>query len=327
MPPASSRHGSYHRSGGLHVRPSIDWDPDRPGSRFSAYRRPLERSMHHVPPVHHSSRIPNHSVVSHAPSTATRPHWKYQDAAGSGEKRPPPYGAGTYSEIFEGGNDDSELVATERARRVRRIAKYVACGVACALAVLACALTGYFLAPRAAGIALHAISSTPPVGAERFKLHGTRLQFHVDLVYRVQNDNYFDMTVDDISAAVFWPETKFALGGGRLSGISVPARRTAEVVMPVAIRYDVKRGPPAVLLGLVDSCGLHDAGIGEISLEAEMQADFHTKMARASTQSARQTISIKCPVRRMATLQVDDGSSGTLGDIYSYIYLSTSTTT
>ncbi|KAJ1735645.1 hypothetical protein LPJ61_000440 [Coemansia biformis] len=234
-------------------------------------------------------------------------------AADLGEKHAsPPYDTG-YSLASD--DRDDELVALERSRWVRRMTTRAAYGVLCFLVVLACALLGYFLAPRTPDVALHAVGSPASAHSGSFKLRGAKLQFHVDLVYRVQNDNYFGMVVDDISTAVFWPETKFALGGGRLSNIWVPARRTVEITMPVAIRYDVKRGPPPVLLGMVDSCGLHDAGIGEMSLEAEVQADFHTKIARSLVQSGRQSISIKCPVRRMGTLQIDDGASGNLGDL------------
>ncbi|KAJ2672124.1 hypothetical protein IWW42_003029 [Coemansia sp. RSA 1085] len=231
----------------------------------------------------------------------------------SSEKHtPPPYDA-AYGHLVD--DEDDELIAMQRARRNRRILKYSGYALLCLLVVLTCSLLGYFLAPRTPVVALHAINSPESASSSKFKLQGTKMQFHVDLIYRVQNDNFFDMSISDISTAVFWPDTKFALGGGRLSDIRIPARRTVQISMPVAMKYDVKRGPPPILLGMVESCGLHDTGIGEINLEVEVQADVHTKMKQTAIQSGRQSISIKCPVRRMATLQVDDGTSGNLGDI------------
>ncbi|ORX71183.1 hypothetical protein DL89DRAFT_256230 [Linderina pennispora] len=182
------------------------------------------------------------------------------------------------------------------------------------LVILGCSLTGYFLNPRTPTIALHNVSSQE-MSEKKFKLLGSKLQFHIDLTYRVQNDNYFDMYIDDISSAVFWPDTKFALGGGRLSGIRVPARRIAEISMPITIRYDVKRGPPPILLGLVESCGLHDAGIGEMNLEVELQSDYRTKMKQSALNTGRQIVTVKCPVRHLANLQIGDGTSGNVGDI------------
>ncbi|KAJ1857050.1 hypothetical protein LPJ73_002101 [Coemansia sp. RSA 2703] len=252
-------------------------------------------------PRSHSAQVPSHPLPPLArPSALSEKH------------TPPPYDI-DFGRMAEDDADD-ELVEMIRIRRIKRIVKYSLYAVLAVLIILACSLTAYFLSPRSPVVALHGVDS-PEHSTKKFKLQGSKMQFHVELTYRVQNDNYFDMTVDDISSAVFWPETKYALGGGRLSNIRVPARKIIEITMPITIRYDVKRGPPPILLGMVESCGLHDAGIGEMNLEAEVQADFHTKMKQASLQSGRQSISVKCPVRRMATLQVDDGTSGNLGDI------------
>ncbi|KAI8320083.1 hypothetical protein GQ54DRAFT_319258 [Martensiomyces pterosporus] len=231
----------------------------------------------------------------------------------AGEKHtPPPYDS-VYNRLA-GDDVDEELEEIMRARRLKRILKYSAYALILVLTILACALTGYFLTSRTPTVALHAVNSPENLG-KKFKLQGTKLQFRIELTYRVQNDNYFDMFVDDISTAVFWPDTKFALGGGRLSNVKVPARRVVEITMPVTVRYDVKRGPPPILLGMVESCGLHDAGIGEMSLEVEVQSDYHTRMKQASIQTGRQAVSVKCPVRHMATLQIGDGASGNIGDI------------
>ncbi|KAJ2660151.1 hypothetical protein IWW48_003098 [Coemansia sp. RSA 1200] len=222
-----------------------------------------------------------------------------------------------YNMAFEKtSNDDAneELEEMIRSRRIRKVVKYASYSLIGVLVLLACSLSGYFLSPRSPSIALYGVNS-PESRSKEFKLQGTKMQFHIELVYRVQNDNYFDMVVDGISTAVFWPDTNFALGGGRLGNIKVPSRRTAQIVMPITIRYDVKRGPPPILLGMVESCGLHDTGVGEMNLEAEVQADVHTKAKQSSVQSGRQNISVRCPVRRMATLQVDDGTSGNIGDI------------
>ncbi|KAJ2789067.1 hypothetical protein H4R21_006840, partial [Coemansia helicoidea] len=112
-----------------------------------------------------------------------------------GEKPgPPPYHVGLCLDRDE---DEDELVATERAQHTRRMVVWAAYGALGVLVVLASALLAYFLAPRAPGVALYAVNSPPSASASSFKLRGSKLQFHVDLVYRVQNDNYFDMTVDD----------------------------------------------------------------------------------------------------------------------------------
>ncbi|KAJ2910389.1 hypothetical protein GGI21_000916, partial [Coemansia aciculifera] len=183
------------------------------------------------------------------------------------EKPPlPPYEA-AYNHLM-GDDADDELEEMMRTRRLRRVLKYAAYATLAFMVILACALTGYFVSPRNPTIALHSVNSLERPGRV-FKLQGTKMQFHIELIYRVQNDNFFDLVVDDISTAVFWPETKFALGGGRLSSIRIPPRRTVEIAMPLTIRYDVKRGPPPILLGMVESCGLHDAGLGEMNLEAE----------------------------------------------------------
>ncbi|KAJ1892727.1 hypothetical protein LPJ66_006173 [Kickxella alabastrina] len=222
-----------------------------------------------------------------------------------------PYEAGFGQLVVD--DADDELVEMIHAQRVKRIVKYSLYALIAAVLLLGCSLTAYFLLPRSPAVALHSVNS--PDRSGKFKLLGSKMQFQIELTYRVHNDNFFDLIVDDISSAVFWPETKFALGGGRLSNINVPARGVVEITMPITIRYDVKHGPPAILLGLVDSCGLHDPGAGEMTLDAEVQSDFHTKMKKGAMQSGRQSVSVKCPARRLGTLQVGDGSSGNLGDI------------
>lgn len=208
---------------------------------------------------------------------------------------------------------EAEMEEMEHKRRIKRIVVYAAYGLLAAVIVVGCILAGYFGAPRSPAVTLSGINTAEP--SEKFKLQGTKMQFKVELQYHVQNDNFYEMTVDDISAAMFWPDTRLALGGGRLSGVTIPARRTAQITMPITIKYDVKRGPPPVLLGLVESCGLHDAGVGELNLDVEVQADVHTRAHRASFQGSRQTVAVRCPARHLATLQVNDGTSGNIGDI------------
>ncbi|KAJ1940619.1 hypothetical protein EC988_006983, partial [Linderina pennispora] len=131
------------------------------------------------------------------------------------KQMPPPYDAAYH--LMEDDLDE-EFEDALRKRRIKRIVVYAMYAVLALLVILGCSLTGYFLNPRTPTIALHNVSSQE-MSEKRFKLLGSKLQFHIDLTYRVQNDNYFDMYIDDISSAVFWPDTKFALGGGRLSGI------------------------------------------------------------------------------------------------------------
>ncbi|KAJ2448411.1 hypothetical protein GGF42_005118, partial [Coemansia sp. RSA 2424] len=292
MDPAASYH-EYHRH--------------TPSERHSQAVRSIPRApsfgQRHGHTASHAAGGPSPCFAATAPAHASV----------HSEKHPlPPYES-AYNHLMEE-DVDVELEEMMRARRLRRILKYAAYATLAFLVILGCALTGYFVSPRNPAIALHSVNSLERPGRV-FKLQGTKMQFHIELIYRVQNDNFFELVVDDISTAVFWPETKFALGGGRLSSIRIPARRTVEIAMPLTIRYDVKRGPPPILLGMVESCGLHDAGLGKMNLEAEVQADFRTKMRQSAIQSGRQSISIKCPVRRMAALQVDDGTSGNLGDI------------
>ncbi|KAJ2618014.1 hypothetical protein H4S08_000094 [Coemansia sp. RSA 1365] len=332
-PPTSRRHGrsyfmehqdSYHdyprRSPPVYPRRSTEHDADRYGSRSSIRRSRNGRMIPRAPSFgqrpRRASSMASSRMSPRLPSTMLSPRQTSTLHGGNASEKHmlPPYES-SFSRILDDMDSEDELVAMERSRRIRRIVKYSAYALIGMLIILACALTGYFLSPRTPAVVLHAVNSPDSSSASKFKLQGTKMQFHVELVYRVQNDNYFEMSVDDISTALFWPDTKFALGGGRLSDIRVPSRRTVEITMPIAIRYDVKRGPPPILLGMVESCGLHDSGIGEINLEAEVQADFHTKMKQSTVQTGRQGISIKCPVRRMATLQVDDGTSGNLGDI------------
>ncbi|KAJ2794264.1 hypothetical protein H4R20_006284 [Coemansia guatemalensis] len=332
-PPMGRRHGrpypmepqdSYHdyprRSPPMYPRRSTEYDTDRYGSRGSIRRPRNGRTIPRAPSFgqrpRRASSIVSNGMSPRLPSAMLSPRQTSMIHGGDASEKHtlPPYDS-SFSRVLDGMDSEDELVAMERSRRLRRIIKYSAYALIGLLVILACALTGYFLSPRTPVVALHAVNSPDSSSASKFKLQGTKMQFHVELIYRVQNDNYFDMSVDDISTALFWPDTKFALGGGRLSDIRVPSRRTVEITMPIAIRYDVKRGPPPILLGMVESCGLHDTGIGEINLEAEVQADFHTKMKQSAVQTGRQGIAIKCPVRRMATLQVDDGTSGNLGDI------------
>ncbi|KAI9505577.1 hypothetical protein GGI25_000925 [Coemansia spiralis] len=331
-PPISRRHSRmyrpdvissyidyHHRSPLLHPRKSIDRDTNRYESRPPMRGKYPSRPVPRVPSFGQRSGRPGSfmsSIISPRSHTAIpsprMPPQARRNSVLNEKHNLPPYDA-TYDRLVDNDGND-ELEEMMRTRRLRRIIKYAAYGVVSVLIVLACSLVGYFLAPRSPAIALHAVDS-PDNTSAKFKLQGTKMQFHIELTYRVENDNYFDMVIDDISTAVFWPDTNFALGGGRLSGIKVPPRRVAEIVMPITIRYDVKRGPPPILLGMVESCGLHDTGVGEMNLEAEVQADFRTKMKQSSVQSGRQSISVRCPVRRMATLQVDDGTSGNIGDI------------
>ncbi|KAJ2843467.1 hypothetical protein IWW36_005554, partial [Coemansia brasiliensis] len=314
--PPDGYHDYHRRSSPLHPRRSIDRNVY--GSRSSMRHKPSVRSIPRAPsfgrrPMYGGSFVSSRVSLRSPPAMLSPRQMAGAHPAEPSEKHTlPPYDA-AYSHLMDDGDD--ELIAMQRARRNRRILKYSGYALLCLLIVLTCSLLGYFLAPRTPVVALHAINSPESVSTSKFKLQGTKMQFHVDLIYRVQNDNFFDMSINDISTAVFWPDTKFALGGGRLSDIRVPARRTVQISMPIAMKYDVKRGPPPILLGMVESCGLHDTGIGEINLEVEVQADVHTKMKQTAIQSGRQSISIKCPVRRMATLQVDDGTSGNLGDI------------
>ncbi|KAJ2801435.1 hypothetical protein H4S07_004940 [Coemansia furcata] len=299
--PAASYHGNHRRTPSEHYQ-----QPTRSIPRAPSFGQRLKNSASNV--------LSGPSPRFAAGSGALSPKAGYQARHSMHNEKHalPPYDS-SYDHLVEDDADD-ELEEMMRGRRLRRILKFSAYAILVFLVILGCALTGYFVSPRNPTIALHAVNSLERPDRV-FKLQGTKMQFHIMLTYRVQNDNFFDLVVDDISTAVFWPETKFALGGGRLSSIKVPPRRTVEIVMPLTIRYDVKRGPPPILLGMVESCGLHDAGLGEMNLEAEVQADFHTKMKQSSVQSGRQSISIKCPVRRMAMLQVDDGTSGNLGDI------------
>ncbi|KAJ1665718.1 hypothetical protein IW140_001760 [Coemansia sp. RSA 1813] len=331
-PPMGRRNSRYLRPDpvsnyiGYHRGPSMK--PARPSNNrldgFSGFRG----SMYHKHPPHSIPRAPSFMQRDERPRSFVTSIMSPWSQAAAPSLRAPPVAARNLSmsekhhlpsyNMGYGKIDDDdaneELEEMMRSRRLRRIITYAAYVVVGLLVILACSLTGYFLSPRTPDIALYGVNS-PDSRAKEFKLQGTKMQFHIELVYRVQNDNYFDMVVDGISTAVFWPDTNFALGGGRLSNIKVPSRRVAEIVMPVTIRYDVKRGPPPILLGMVESCGLHDTGVGEMNLEAEIQADFHTKMKQSSAQTGRQNISVRCPVRRMATLQVDDGTSGNIGDI------------
>ncbi|KAJ2161309.1 hypothetical protein GGF46_001570 [Coemansia sp. RSA 552] len=302
----------------MHSHRSIERNMGRYGSRASIRHKPSLRAIPRAPlygqrPRRNSSFVSSMGSLN-SPRGMVSPRQMRPTHIGEASEKHmgTPYDD-SFSRFLD--EDEDELVAMERARRVRRIIIYSAYALVCVLVVLACALLGYFLSPRTPTVLLHGVNSPESVSNDKFKLQGTKMQFNLELVYRVQNNNYFEMAVDDLSTAVFWPETKYALGGGRLSDIKVPARRTVEVTMPLTIRYDVKRGPPPILLGMVESCGLHDSGIGEMNLEAEVQADVHTKMKQAAVQSGRQSISVKCPVRRMAMLQVDDGTTGNLGDI------------
>ncbi|KAJ2373119.1 hypothetical protein IW150_003778, partial [Coemansia sp. RSA 2607] len=166
-------------------------------------------------PRSHSAQVPSHPLPPLArPSALSEKH------------TPPPYDI-DFGRMAEDDADD-ELVEMIRIRRIKRIVKYSLYAVLAVLIILACSLTAYFLSPRSPVVALHGVDS-PEHSTKKFKLQGSKMQFHVELTYRVQNDNYFDMTVDDISSAVFWPETKYALGGGRLSNIRVPARKIIEI--------------------------------------------------------------------------------------------------
>ncbi|KAJ2867522.1 hypothetical protein GGH94_000807 [Coemansia aciculifera] len=300
--PAASYHDHHHRrTPSEHYQQSTRSIP-----RVPSFGQRLKNSASHV------LGAPSPRFASGTGALSPKPVHQAHHSAHNEKHALPPYES-PYDHLVEDDVDD-ELEEMMRGRRLRRTLKYSAYALLAFLVILGCALTGYFVSPRSPVIALHSVNSLERPDRV-FKLQGTKMQFHIILTYRVQNDNFFDLVVDDISTAVFWPETKFALGGGRLSSIKVPPRRTVEIAMPLTIRYDVKRGPPPILLGMVESCGLHDAGLGEMNLEAEVQADFHTKMKQSSVQSGRQSISIKCPVRRMAMLQVDDGTSGNLGDI------------
>ncbi|KAJ2746951.1 hypothetical protein GGI20_000938 [Coemansia sp. BCRC 34301] len=303
MDPAASYH-EYHR----HAPSDHHYRPARSIPRVPSFGQRHRRSASHVT----GGSSPRYAAATLGPGLALPPHVLAHNEKHSEKHSLPPYES-AYNHLIEEDVDD-ELEEMMRARHLRRILKYAAYATLAFLVVLGCALTGYFVSPRNPAIALRSVNSLERPGRV-FKLQGTKMQFHIELVYRVQNDNFFDLVVDDISTAIFWPETKFALGGGRLSTIKIPPRRTVEIAMPLTIRYDVKRGPPPILLGMVESCGLHDAGLGEMNLEAEVQADFRTKMKQSSVQSGRQSISVRCPVRRMASLQVDDGTSGNLGDI------------
>ncbi|KAJ2684253.1 hypothetical protein IWW39_005018 [Coemansia spiralis] len=300
--PAATYHDHHRRTPSDHYRQSTRSIPPRPPSFGQRQRSSASHELSGPSPRFAAGVAPPSPKASH----------QARHSVHNEKHALPPYDS-PYDHLVEDDADD-ELQEMMRGRRLRRILKFSAYATLAVLIILACALTGYFVSPRNPAIALHAVNSLER-SDRAFKLQGTKMQFHIMLTYRVQNDNFFDLVVDDISTAVFWPETKFALGGGRLSSIKIPPRRTVEIAMPLTIRYDVKRGPPPILLGMVESCGLHDAGLGEMNLEAEVQADFHTKMKQSSVQSGRQSISVKCPVRRMATLQVDDGTSGNLGDI------------
>ncbi|KAJ2429200.1 hypothetical protein GGF47_000904 [Coemansia sp. RSA 2524] len=315
---SGSHHDYPRRSPSMRPRGSVERDMHRFGLRSSLGRRLSKGSIPHAPsfgrrPMRGTSYVSSMASMRSPPGMRCPPSLPENSCGLSEKHRLPPYDT-TYCESLEEDEED-ELAAIERTRRIRRIVKYSIYAVLGLLLVLTCSLLAYFLSPRTPVVALHAVNSPDSVSNSKFKLQGTKLQFHVDLIYRVQNDNFFDMSVGDISTAVFWPDTNFALGGGRLSDIRIPARRTVQLTMPIAMRYDVKRGPPPVLLGMVESCGLHDSGIGEMNLEAEVQADVRTKMKQTAIQSGRQSISVKCPVRHMAMLQVDDGTSGNLGDI------------
>ncbi|KAJ2000606.1 hypothetical protein H4R26_004533, partial [Coemansia thaxteri] len=293
----SGRHSRAHRH---RTSPSLSGRPNRP-RRMDPAAGYHDYLRHNIPSSHRqrSSRsIPrapsfgrrqrgSDSGASYALSprsagaalSSPRPPLLAPHAAHNEKHALPPYEAAYNG--FMGDEMDDELEEMMRTRRLRCILKYSAYAVVAFIVVLGCSLTGYFLSPRNPAVALHSINSLERPG-RAFKLQGTMMQFHIELIYRVQNDNYFDMVIDDISTAVFWPETKYALGGGRLSGIRIPSRRIVEIAMPLTMRYDVKRGPPPILLGMVESCGLNDAGVGEMNLEAEVQADFHTKMKQSS---------------------------------------------
>ncbi|KAJ1798825.1 hypothetical protein LPJ59_002253 [Coemansia sp. RSA 2399] len=312
----------YHRRGPSmkSTRPPDNRFDGYGGFRESMYQNHPPRSIPRAPPLMQRGGRPRSFVArimsprsqAAVPSPRAPPPAAARNSSLNEKHHLPSYHT-AYGRIDDG-DADEELEEMMRSRRIRRIITYSAYALVGVLVVLACSLTGYFLSPRSPSIALYGVNS-PESRTKEFKLQGTKMQFHIELVYRVQNDNFFDMTVDGISTAVFWPDTNFALGGGRLSNIKVPSRRVAEIAIPITIRYDVKRGPPPILLGMVESCGLHDTGVGEMNLEAEIQADFHTKMKQSSAQTGRQNISVRCPVRRMATLQVDDGTSGNIGDI------------
>ncbi|KAJ2380434.1 hypothetical protein H4S02_006692, partial [Coemansia sp. RSA 2611] len=247
--PSESYHDYHRRSPLMHVRRSIDRDGGGYGSRSSMRRKPSVRSVPRAPSFGRRPRYAGSYVSSMPPPQSPLA----VHSAGLSEKHtPPPYDA-AYDPMLDEDEED-ELVAMERARHIRRLLKYGAYALVAALLVLTCALLAYFLSPRAPVVALHAINSPESMSSSKFKLQGTKLQFHMDLIYRVQNDNFFDMSVSDISTAVFWPDTQFALGGGRLSDVRIPARRTVQLTMPIALKYDVKRGPPPILLGMVESC-------------------------------------------------------------------------
>ncbi|KAJ2722305.1 hypothetical protein GGI07_003387 [Coemansia sp. Benny D115] len=318
---SGSGYYDFQRRGSMHRNQSGEGDFDRIGSRGSFRQtRQHTESIPRAPSFgHRVGRSRSYVSGRHSPysqaggiSPHVVPSLTRHSSVINEKHTPPPYDT-SYTGLVEGEDDD--LVEMMRERKIKRMIKYSLYGLLGLIVLLACILCGYFLTPRLPSVALHAIDSPQENPGHKFKLHGTKMLFHVELTYRVQNDNYFDMVVDDISSAVFWPETKFALGGGRLSNIRVPSRKIVEITIPITIRYDVKRGPPPILLGMVESCGLHDTGVGEMNLEAEVQADFHTKLKQSSLQSGRQSVSVKCPVRRMATLQVEDGTMGNLGDI------------
>ncbi|KAJ1957194.1 hypothetical protein GGI12_005093, partial [Dipsacomyces acuminosporus] len=163
---------------------------------------------------------PRYASGSHArmsPKPPPLPPAAMHSSRAASEKHAPlPYDD-IYNRVF-GSDMEEELEETARAQRIKRIVKYSIYALIAFILVLTSALMGYFLTARTPTVALHAVNTLEGPG-KKFKLQGSKMQFHIELTVQVYNENYFEATFDDFKSIVFWPDTKFALGSGRVGNI------------------------------------------------------------------------------------------------------------